>query len=306
MTFKEYQVFFFFPYRVDVPHEHRPVMNWVVLAAIVLVFWLQLGDGSITMRYRLDGWGIRGLLGSIWLHGGLLHLLGNSLYLWVFGNAVCSKLGNPGYLPAYVGLGLAGGIGHLLSSNAPAVGASGAISGLLGMHLVLFPENAINCVFLWWFLPHRPLWFSFRSFWFILLWFALNIYGAMHSGGRVAYMAHIGGFAAGLGLALLLLKTGDVRVERHEKSILRLVGLGPKKAKRTSRTKARARREHRGKVKQRLEALRETLSAAPRTQQAKFIHFKCSCGQPIKEPGEHAGKSGRCLKCSGTVKVPPA
>ena len=299
-------MFFFFPYRVDVPQEHRPIMNWVVVALVMLVFWLQVSDSSITMRYWLDGWGIKGLVGSIWLHGGLLHLLGNALYLWVFGNAVCSKLGNLGYLPAYVGLGLAGGIGHLLFSNAPAVGASGAISGLLGMHLVLFPENAITCVFLWWFLPHRPLWFSFRSFWFILLWFALNIYGAMHSTGRVAYTAHIGGFVAGVGLALLLLKTGDVRVERHEKSILRLLGLGPKKARMTSRSKDRARRQRQGEVKQRLEALQETLLAEPQTQQAQFIHFKCSCGQRIKVPGKLAGKSARCPKCSGTVKVPPA
>lgn len=255
-------MFFFFPYRVDVPHEHRPVMNWAVLAGIVLAFWLQLGDSSITMRYWLDGWGIRGLLGSIWLHGGLLHLLGNALYLWVFGNAVCSKLGNLGYLPAYIGLGVAGGIGHLLFDGGPAVGASGAISGLIGMHLVLFGENPIRCVFLWVFLPHRPAWFSFRSFWFILPWFGLNIYGAMHGSARIGYFAHIGGFVAGVGLALLLLKTGDLRVDKCDKSILATLGLGGKKAKPTPNTN-RARRQRQGEIRERMKALRERLPAEP-------------------------------------------
>ncbi len=256
-------MFLFLPYRVDVPHEHRPIMNWLAVTAVMFVFWLQLSDSSITMRYWLDGWGIRGLLGSIWLHGGLLHLLGNSLYLWVFGNAVCSKLGNLGYLPAYVGLGIAGGIGHLLFSNAPAVGASGAISGLLGMHLVLFPADAINCVFLWIFLPHRPAWFKFRSFWFILFWFALNIYGALYGSGRIAYSAHIGGFVAGVGLALLLLKTGDIRVERHEKSIVGLLGLGGKKARPAPSRGDRARRRRQGQVQERMKALHERFPAEP-------------------------------------------
>ena len=254
-------MFFFLPYRVDVPHEHRPIMNWVVLAAATAVFQMQQNDPSITMRYWLDGWGIRGLLGSIWLHGGLLHLLGNSLYLWVFGNAVCSKLGNLGYLPAYIGLGVAGGIGHLLFDGGPAIGASGAISGLIGMHLVLFGENPIRCVFLWVFLPHRPAWFKFRSFWFILPWFALNIHGAMHGSGRIGYFAHIGGFVAGVGLAFFLLRTGDIRVERREKSILGLLGLGGKKARPAPSRGDRARRRRQGEVQERMEALRETLLA---------------------------------------------
>jgi len=299
-------VFFFLPYRVDVPQEHRPVMNWVVLSVAVLVYQFQNNDPSITMAYCLNGWGIRGLLGSIWLHGGWLHLLGNSLYLWVFGNAVCSKLGNLGYLPAYVGLGIAGGIGHLLFDGGPAIGASGAISGLLGMHLVLFPENAVSCVFLWWFLPHRPAWFSFRSFWFIIPWFALNIYGAMHGSGTVGYFAHIGGFVAGVGLALLLLKTGDIRVERHERSILSLLGLGGRKTKPAEGRRDRKRSQRKREIEERMKALQENSHGETVRTPAAFIRFKCSCGQPIKVPGEYAGRTGRCPKCSGTLKIPPA
>ena len=232
-------------------------MNWVVVTAVMLVFWLQITEPSITVRYWLDGWGIRGLLGSIWLHGGLLHLLGNCLYLWVFGNTVCSKLGNLGYLPAYVGLGIAGGIGHLLFDGDPAIGASGAISGLIGMHLVLFPKEPIRCFFFWIFLPHRPAWFKFKSFWFILPWFALNIYGAMYGSWGIAYFAHVGGFVAGVGLALLLLKTGDIRVERHERSILSLLGLGGRKAKSAEARRARTRSQRKREIEERMKVLQE-------------------------------------------------
>ena len=251
-------MFFFLPYRVDVPQEHRPVMNWVVLSVAVLVYQFQKDDPSITMRYCLNGWGIRGLLGSIWLHGDWLHLLGNSLYLWVFGNAVCSKLGNLGYLPAYIALGIAGGIGHLMFDGGPAIGASGAISGLIGMHLVLFPTEPIRCFFFWIFLPHRPSWFKFKSFWFILPWFALNIYGAMYGSWGVAYFAHVGGFVGGVGLALLLVKTGDIRVERHEKSILSLLGLGGRKAKPTEASRrARTRSQRKREIEERMKVLQE-------------------------------------------------
>jgi len=260
-------VFLFLPYRVDVPHEHRPVMNWVVLAAAVLVFRMQQADPSITMRYCLNGWGIRGLLGSIWLHGSWLHLLGNSLYLWVFGNAVCSKLGNVGYLPAYVGLGIAGGIGHLLFDGGPAIGASGAISGLIGMHLVLFPTEPIRCFFFWIFLPHRPSWFKFKSLWFILPWFGLNIYGAMYGSWGIAYLAHVGGFVGGVALALLLLKTGDIRVARYDNSILRTLGIGGKKARPISGKKDRECRQRQRDIQDRMDALKETLPAEPENKQ---------------------------------------
>jgi len=216
-------------------------MNWLIVATVILVFFCQLAEivkyntlpggaeryaaNSITIQYSLNGWGIKGLFGSMWLHGGILHVAGNLLYLWLFGNAVCSKLGNLRYLPIYVGLGLVAGISHLLFSDGRAVGASGAISGLIGMYLVFFPENSINCFFCWIFMPQRPIWFSVRSFWMILVWFVLNIFGAIRGSGSIGYVAHIGGFVAGVALAILLLKTGKITVERHEKSILDLLGL---------------------------------------------------------------------------------
>jgi len=320
-------VFFFFPYRVDVLFKYRPVMNWLVVATVILVFFCQVAElvkysnlpggaeryveNSITVRYSLNRWGIKGLLGSMWLHGGILHVAGNLLYLWLFGNAVCSKLGNLRYLPVYVGLGVAAGIGHLLFSDGRAVGASGAISGLIGMYLVFFPENSINCCFCWIFLPHRPIWFSVRSFWMILLWFVLNIFGAIRGSGSIGYVAHIGGFVAGVALAILLLKTGKITVERHEKSILDLLGLGEKKVSTIASMGDRTPWQHEWEIQEHKRALQKTSRAEPEETPvepeetpAGFIRLKCSCGQPIKVSDQYAGRIVRCPKCSSRVKIP--
>jgi membrane associated rhomboid family serine protease len=315
-------MFIFFPYRVDVPHTYRPWLNWLFVIVVIFVFCIQIADlakhadlpggldrhfeDTITARYSLDGWGIRGLLGSIWLHGGIMHLIWNSLYLWLFGNAVCSKLGNLRYLPVYLLLGVAGGIGHLLFSGGRAAGASGAISGLIGMHLVFFPENSLSCFFCWIFLPHRPVWFSVRSFWLILLWFVLNIYGAMRGTGNVGYFAHIGGFVTGAGLAILLLKTNHITMEKHERSILDLLGLESKKPKPIQSRGDRTRRQCKGQTDERPEGVLKKPPVKSEQTRAEFISFKCRCGKPIKISRKHAGRTGRCPRCSAIVKVPPA
>ena len=241
----------------------------------------------------------------MWLHAGILHVAGNLLYLWLFGNAVCSKLGNLRYLPVYVGLGVAAGIGHLLFSEGRAVGASGAISGLIGMYLMFFPENSISCFFCWFFLPHRPVWFSIRSFWMILLWFASNIFGVVYGSEGVGYLAHIGGFVSGIGLAFLLLKTGKIAVERHERSMLDLLGLTGKKARTTASIGDRAPWQRKWEVQERTKTLQETSPVEPEEAHVEFIRFKCSCGQPIKVSSQYAGRTGRCPKCTHRVKIPP-
>jgi len=322
-------VFFFFPYRVDVPFKYRPVMNWLIVATVILVFFCQVAElvkysslpggaeryaaSSITIQYSLNGWGIKGLFGSMWLHGGILHVAGNLLYLWLFGNAVCSKLGNLKYLPVYVGLGLVAGISHLLFSGGRAIGASGAISGLIGMYLVFFPENSISCFFCFFFLPHRPIWFSIRSFWMILVWFVLNLFGAIRGGGNIGYVAHIGGFVAGVALAILLLKTGKITMERYERSMLDLLGLGDKKVRASASMGDRTHWQHEWEVRERKKALQEAARAEPEETPvepedtpAGFIRLKCSCGQPIKVSGQYAGRIVRCPRCSSRVKIPQA
>lgn len=306
----------FTPYRVDVPFDHRPVMNWLVFAGVILAFGFQIAAVTVqsaqgTMLpeeaaartigpFVLDGWGISGLLGHMWLHGGLFHLIGNLIFLWLFGNAVCSKIGNVWYLPIYIGLGLIAAVSHLVFEGGSMIGASGAINGIVGMYLVFFPENSISCFFLLFF---RPVTFSVSGYWMILLWFAFDIWGAMSGGHGIAYIAHIGGFAGGLGLAVLMLKKKWIVMDRHEKSLLELLGWEKKQIPEESRKDIAYWQQQ----LQQLEAKKaesQKIPLDPEKPKEQFIRFNCRCGQKIKVPIEHAGKIGRCPKCSIRIKVP--
>lgn len=153
------------------------------------------------------------LLSSIFMHGGIVHLGGNLLFLWIFGDNIEAKFGKIKYLGIYLMWGVAAGLIHVLgdtSSAIPAVGASGAISGILGAYLVIFPRAKIMTFlmlgFFWrmihiqarWFLP---FWLVFQN----LLPFFIGGFGV--SGGGVAYLAHIGGFVVGLATGYFYKKT---------------------------------------------------------------------------------------------------
>ena len=153
------------------------------------------------------------LLSSIFLHGGLMHLGGNMLFLWIFGDNIEAKFGKVKYLGIYLLWGVLAGLIHIMgdtSSPIPAVGASGAISGVLGAYLVIFPRARIQTFlmlgFFWrmmhiqakWFLP---FWLVFQN----LLPFFIGGFGV--AGGGVAYLAHIGGFIVGLATGYLYKKT---------------------------------------------------------------------------------------------------
>jgi membrane associated rhomboid family serine protease len=153
------------------------------------------------------------LLSSIFLHGGAMHLGGNMLFLWIFGDNIELKFGRIKYLAIYLIWGISAGLIHILgdsSSVIPAVGASGAISGILGAYLVIFPRAKIQTAMIMgffmrmmhiqarWFLP---FWLVFQN----LLPFFIGGFGV--AGGGVAYLAHIGGFVVGLATGYLYKKT---------------------------------------------------------------------------------------------------
>ena len=295
--------FLFIPYAVDVPFNHRPLVNWLVFGGVIGAFVLQAGGTEEQIRrFVLDGWAIKGLFGHIWLHANIIHLIGNLVFLWLFGNAVCSKIGNIFYLPVYLGLGLLAGVGHLIFDGEAAVGASGAINGIVGMYLVFFPENSISCFFL---LFMRPVTFSISGCWIILLWFVFDILGAVAGSGGVAYFAHIGGFIAGFGLAVLMLSTKWVVMERDEKSLLQMLGWGKRQAEKHTGRDFEA-------IKKLLErpdtekAKTKTTALEPEKPKNEFIWFSCQCGQKIKVHNKYAGKAGRCPKCSQRLQVPGA
>ncbi len=215
-------MFLFLPYKVDVYSSRKPFANYLVMIVMLAVFALQQSNlEGRTEPFVLTDWSVRGLFGYMWLHNGYLHIIGNLIFVWVFGNAVCSKVGNVLYLPVYIGTGLLAGIVHLIFDVRIAVGASGAIFGIIGTYLVLYPFNSIKCFF--WFLAYVRR-FSIAGFWIILLWVVLNIIGAVsgYTGGA-AYFAHIGGFVGGVILAIILLISKLVTRDSMDDAIVRSI-----------------------------------------------------------------------------------
>ena len=210
----------FLPYKVDVQSSRKPFANYLVMVALIAAFVLQqVYPREKLDRFVLDGWTAVGLFGHMWLHLGYAHIISNFVFLWVFGNAVCSKVGNLLYLPLYLATGLLAAVAHLLFDDRLAVGASGAIFGIVGAYFLLFPFNSIKC-FVWIIVYVRR--FSIAGIWIILMWIALNVLGAVsgYTGGA-AYFAHIGGFVSGAVLAIILLKTKLVARDSVDDAIVR-------------------------------------------------------------------------------------
>jgi len=148
------------------------------------------------------------LFTSMFLHGGLLHILGNMWFLWIFGGQVEDRLGHFTYLVFYLICGLGSGIAQLAfswGSKLPGIGASGAIAGVLGAYIVFFPSSRILTL-----VPLFIIWFTAQipALVFIGLWFAIQFLsgigslGAASMGG-VAWWAHVGGFLLGVLIAQL-------------------------------------------------------------------------------------------------------
>lgn len=161
------------------------------------------------------------LVTSMFLHGGLLHIVGNMLYLLIFGAAVEEAMGHWRFLGFYFASGIAAAIAMaavMPNSSVPVIGASGAIAGVLGAYFVLFPRARV--------LTFLPLFVMIElievpAVLYLLLWFALQLYWGLHEGGQssiaggVAWWAHVGGFMFGIALGPLLTKRSGAPLRRR-------------------------------------------------------------------------------------------
>src|SRR5437879_469303 len=146
------------------------------------------------------------LLTSMFMHGGIAHIFGNMLFLWIFGDNIEDRLGHFRYLVFYLVCGVLAGLAHVFATVGfggdpyiPSLGASGAISGVLGAYILLFPTRRVT-VLLSWFVTQVPA-FVAIGLWFVFqLISGLGMLGSGAQRGGVAYAAHIGGFIAGLAL----------------------------------------------------------------------------------------------------------
>ncbi|HLP41896.1 MAG TPA: rhomboid family intramembrane serine protease [Fibrobacteria bacterium] len=151
------------------------------------------------------------LLTSMFMHGSWMHLLGNMLYLWIFGDQIEDLLGHFRFIAFYLVCGVLAAFAQILSmpdSVIPTLGASGAIAGVLGAYLVKYPHNRVR-VLVWRTILHMPA-VIVLGFW-IVLQFISQAGVPAGSGGGVAYWAHIGGFLAGMALILVLARGKSTR-----------------------------------------------------------------------------------------------
>lgn len=221
------------PLHDDNPAQGTPLVTGGIVVACVVVFVWQslLGEqaaqrvafalGAIPAvlfdRAELEpslawvpAWAT--LFSSMFLHGGFMHLFGNMLYLWIFGNNIEDAMGHGRFVVFYLVCGIAAALAHAAwdpASEVPMIGASGAISGVLGAYLLLFPHARV--------LVGIPLGFYIHTvylpaIWVLGFWFVLQLVSAAlaagQGGGGVAWLAHVGGFVAGMALIPLFKRRG--------------------------------------------------------------------------------------------------
>ncbi len=200
------------------PTRNFPFVNVMLISANVLVFFYQitlsphaakaflLANATIPSRipaflagHAPASMALFPLFSSMFLHGGLMHLLGNMLFLYIFGDNVEDAFGHIGYLFFYLLCGIGSGLIHVMfnwDSAIPALGASGAISGVMGAYAVLFPKHQILTFFFIFLIPMPAI--LILGYWFVLQ-FVAGINGlGMATAGGVAWWAHIGGFLMGV------------------------------------------------------------------------------------------------------------
>ena len=161
------------------------------------------------------------LFTSMFLHAGILHLVGNMIYLWIFGDNVEDALGHLRYLLAYLTSGVVAAVTQSIMdpiSNFPMIGASGAISGVLGMYLLFYPRaRIVTLVFFGYFVTTVVLpAYHYLWFWFLMQFILGSITLFSRVPSNVAYWAHIGGFVAGLVIASIVYNTVRVKSKRME------------------------------------------------------------------------------------------
>ena len=204
-----------------------PVVTFVLIALNVLVFFVELNGGQafiqqwafVPRRFTEDPAGqAHTIFTAMFMHGGWLHLFGNMLYLWIFGDNVEDEFGSLKFLLFYLLSGVAATLAQYyvsMRSGVPNVGASGAIAGVLGAYLLMFPNARVKV------LVYNQI-VALPAIMVLGLWIVLQLFSGIGSiaatsqtadQGGVAYMAHVGGFVAGFVLTFLFRSRDRIRAE---------------------------------------------------------------------------------------------
>ena len=215
------------PLKDVIPSRTRPVVTTMIVAINVLVFLLQLTlpPGDVERFIYTFGlvpahFSVPSLFTSMFVHGGLGHVGGNLLYLWIFGDNVEDRLGHGRFVVFYLATGVVAAVSQTAmdpESTVPMVGASGAIAGVMGGYFVLYPQSRVLTLF-----PFPVMLFEVPAIFFLGLWFVMQFLSGLGSlasaagqglPGGVAFWAHVMGFVAGVLLVRLMQRPERQRVE---------------------------------------------------------------------------------------------
>ncbi|MGM0452254.1 MAG: rhomboid family intramembrane serine protease [Thermodesulfobacteriota bacterium] len=230
------------PIRDTIQSRHYPVVTFSLIGINVLVFFIQMSEGHLMQqfiytyglvpaRYTVPEIAVHftmtqqwmALVSFMFLHGGFWHLLGNMWMLYIFGDNVEDSLGSFYFVVFYIACGLFSGLAHTmlnLTSTTPVIGASGAIAGVMGAYFILYPNARILTLVPILFIP---LFFEIPAFFFLGLWFTLQVLSAAGSSGTavsgIAWWAHIGGFVFGILSLKFFQSFAVVRAESTERRV---------------------------------------------------------------------------------------
>ena len=218
-----------FPIKDENPTKGKPILTVTLMVVNIAVFIATYFSGQfeqIIPSYGLKpadmfaGQQLHTLFTSMFLHGGFLHIFGNMLYLWIFGDNIEDVLGRGKFILFYLGCGIIASLAQGLwepNSAIPMIGASGAISGILGAYIVLYPRARVYTL-VWYYVVKIPA-VAFLGFWFVLQVLNVSILTVAGAPSGVAYLAHIGGFVAG---ALMILPVRRAMKKRRARYTYRI------------------------------------------------------------------------------------
>lgn len=198
---------FIFPVKTDVRLRSVPWANWLLIAANFAVYLMEVGNfRSFFVDWALNSQRpeLHQFITYAFKHSSAAHIIGNMLFLYIFGNNICDKLGNLAYLGFYLGGAIFAGVGYVaINQTGMVVGASGAVAAVTGAYLALMPRSHIT-LFYWVFILMGL--YELPSLWFIAIFFLQDVYFSFSRDSNVAHIAHVGGSIFGLLVGLLLLK----------------------------------------------------------------------------------------------------
>ncbi|HVO73368.1 MAG TPA: rhomboid family intramembrane serine protease [Ignavibacteriaceae bacterium] len=192
------------PIKLEVESYKFPVSNYIIILLTSFFFFFTLleSNSHLFESMVLTDFNPKGLIGNMFLHADIMHLLGNMLFLYVFGSAICVVFGNIVYPLVYILLGIIASSIHLVFQGGPAVGASGAISGLMGLTLIWFPKNKVKFLYFFGFIANGT--FRLNVIIVILFYFLMDLLGIVSGGDNVAHFAHLGGLFGGMLIGFFL------------------------------------------------------------------------------------------------------